>query len=137
MAGCEVINTGPYHGYGVLFSPFSSTKLAFVGSLNYGISGSGALLLYEQGPEGFKEFRRWVWPHLFLSPLLSTPPLADRYPWKDGVFDVTWSEVSEPVLVAASGDGTVLVFNQTVLEVQDLKKDESRDPVTCISEEVT
>ena len=33
------------------------------------------------------------------------------------MFDVTWSEVSEPVLVAASGDGTVLVFNQTVLEV--------------------
>ena len=43
--------------------------------------------------------------------------LVDRYPWKDGLFDVTWSEVNEPVLVAASGDGAILVFNQTVEEV--------------------
>ena len=60
MEGCEVINTDPYHGYAVLFSPFSSSKLAFVGSLNYGIKGSGGLLVYEQAPDGFKEFRRWV-----------------------------------------------------------------------------
>ena len=35
-----------------------------------------------------------------------------RYPWKDGLFDVTWSELNEAVLVTASGDGSVVVYDQ-------------------------
>ena len=37
---------------------------------------------------------------------------VNRYAWKDGLFDVTWSEVSEAVLVAAAGDGSLLVVDQ-------------------------
>ena len=33
------LNTAPYHGYQVLFSPYSPMKLAFTGAQNYGIAG--------------------------------------------------------------------------------------------------
>ncbi len=46
-----------------------------------------------------------------------------RYLWKDGLFDVTWSELSEDVLVVGGGDASVLVFDQKV----------SRDPVAVLS----
>ena len=39
-----------------------------------------------------------------------------RYVWKDGLFDITWSEVSEPILVAGGGDGAVIIFDQTVAD---------------------
>ena len=39
-----------------------------------------------------------------------------RYVWKDGLFDVTWSEVNEAILVAAAGDGSVLIFDQKVAD---------------------
>lgn len=34
-----VVPTDPLHGYQVIFSPYSSRKLAFTGSNNYGIAG--------------------------------------------------------------------------------------------------
>ncbi len=46
-----------------------------------------------------------------------------RYPWRDGLFDVTWSELSEDVLVVGGGDASVLVFDQKV----------SCDPVAVLS----
>ena len=39
-----------------------------------------------------------------------------RYTWRDGLFDVTWSEVNEPILVAAAGDGSVLIFDQNLAD---------------------
>ena len=47
-----VIQTTPLHGYSVIFSPFSEDKLAFVGADNYGIAGSGGLLVYQRAPDG-------------------------------------------------------------------------------------
>ena len=41
-----------------------------------------------------------------------------RYGWQDGLFDVTWSEVNEAVLVVAGGDGNVLIFDQGVTQVK-------------------
>lgn len=123
-----VVPTDPFHGYQVIFSPYSSSKLAFAGSSNYGIAGEdsvsmhacrawihadhhalvsrpstvlfagkGALILYEEvrGHAGFRE--------------------VNRYPWNDCLFDVTWSEVSEAVLVAASGDGSLVVVDQGIV----------------------
>lgn len=40
---------------------------------------------------------------------------VNRYPWKDCLFDVTWSEASEAVLVAASGDGSLVLVDQSVV----------------------
>ena len=36
-----------------------------------------------------------------------------RYNWRDVLFDVTWSELHEPVLVVGSGDGNVIIFDQS------------------------
>ena len=36
-----------------------------------------------------------------------------RYGWKDVLYDVTWSEVDESVLVVASGDRNMVIFNIT------------------------
>ncbi len=60
-------------------------------------TGKGALVLYEEvrGQGGFKEVNRFV--------------------WKDGLFDVTWSEANEAILVAASGDGNLLVLDQSAV----------------------
>lgn len=88
-----VISTDPYHGYAVVFSPFISGKVAIVGGLNFGIAGPGALIIFESSlATGFRESR--------------------RYSWKDVLFDVTWSEIQEQILVAASGDGSLLVYDQ-------------------------
>lgn len=54
----SVISTAPYDGYAVLFSPFSSNKLAFVGGSNYGIAGSGGLIIIEHSSQEYRELRR-------------------------------------------------------------------------------
>ena len=72
----EVVNTAPYHGYQVLFSPYSPTKIAFTGAQNYGIQGnrcrrgvavllfpflgSGVLSIFEEGASGFRDVVRWA-----------------------------------------------------------------------------
>lgn len=43
----SVISSAPYDGYSVLFSSFSSNQLALVGGTNYGIAGSGGLVVYD------------------------------------------------------------------------------------------
>lgn len=118
MNTTAVIPTGPLHGYQVIFSPYTSHKLAFVGANNYGISGidlkptlrgsratnflfsgKGSLVLYEEilsHNKGYKE--------------------VGRYGWNDGLFDVTWSEVNEAVLVAAAGDGKLIIVDQSSTE---------------------
>ena len=45
----------------------------------------------------------------------------NRYSWKDVLFDVTWSEIQEQILVAASGDGSLLVFDQACPQVLSVK----------------
>ena len=63
-------------------------------------AGGGGLIIFEEGGatggQGLREVRRYV--------------------WRDGLFDVTWSEVSEAVLVAAAGDGSVLIFDQNLAD---------------------
>ncbi|XP_003391151.1 PREDICTED: peroxisomal targeting signal 2 receptor-like [Amphimedon queenslandica] len=89
----STIPTSPIDGYSVLFSPFSPNLLGFVGGSNYGIAGKGGLIIIEHGPTGYKEIR--------------------RYGWKDVLYDVTWSEIDESVVVVASGDGNIVIFNIT------------------------
>ena len=43
-----------------------------------------------------------------------------RFPWRDGLFDATWSEVNESVIVVASGDGSIIVFDQSHPQVYTL-----------------
>lgn len=43
--------------------------------------------------------------------------------WRDGLFDITWSECDPNVVVAASGDGTLQLWhleNLQVIKIQPL-----------------
>ena len=59
-------------------------------------AGRGALVLYEE-VRSRAEFRE-----------------VNSYGWSDGLFDVTWSEVNEAILVAAAGDGSVILVDQGI-----------------------
>ena len=56
-----------------------------------------------------------------------------RYGWSDGLFDITWSEVNEAILVAAAGDGNVLLFDQSVGHVQvEAQQSHSKSPMSLL-----
>ncbi|XP_070595987.1 peroxisomal biogenesis factor 7 [Erythrolamprus reginae] len=79
------------HGYAVEFSPYLPGRLACATSQYYGIAGCGTLVVLEQNEVGL---------HLFRS-----------FDWNDGLFDVTWSENNEHVLVTSSGDGSLQIWD--------------------------
>jgi len=77
------------------------------------------LIIYEEDQGGFRECRRSVMSsEMSSASSLIMLVLWCRYGWQDGLFDVTWSEVNEAVLVAAGGDGNVLIFDQGVTQVK-------------------
>lgn len=46
---------------------------------------------------------------------------VQMYEWNDGLFDVTWAENNENVVLAASGDGSLLLFDVTNPKVLSFK----------------
>ena len=40
-------------------------------------------------------------------------PLVQSFLWSDSLFSLTWSEQNENVVVAGSGDGSLLVYDIT------------------------
>ncbi|XP_041354220.1 peroxisomal targeting signal 2 receptor-like [Gigantopelta aegis] len=84
------------HGYSVKFSPYFPQRLACVTCQYYGIAGCGTLFILDQTPEGLAVVR--------------------TYDWNDGLFDLTWAENNENVVVTAAGDGSVLVWDTAQLK---------------------
>ncbi|XP_075059252.1 peroxisomal biogenesis factor 7 isoform X1 [Mixophyes fleayi] len=79
------------HGYAVEFSPYVPTRLACAASQNYGISGCGTIFVLEQNDVGLLCIK--------------------SFDWSDALFDVTWSEISENILVTSSGDGSLQLWD--------------------------
>ncbi|KAL2081932.1 hypothetical protein ACEWY4_021750 [Coilia grayii] len=79
------------HGYAVEVSPFLPTRLACATAQYYGIAGCGTLLVLEQRE--------------------ADVCLVRSFDWNDGLFDVTWSENNEHVLVTGAGDGSIQVWD--------------------------
>uniref|UniRef100_A0A8C7T7S2 Peroxin-7 n=1 Tax=Oncorhynchus mykiss TaxID=8022 RepID=A0A8C7T7S2_ONCMY len=79
------------HGYAVEISPFIPTRLACATSQYYGIAGCGTLLVLEQTETGIT--------------------LVKSFDWNDGLFDVTWSESNEHILLTGGGDGSLQVWD--------------------------
>ncbi|KAG7461005.1 hypothetical protein MATL_G00205000 [Megalops atlanticus] len=79
------------HGYAVEISPFFATRLACATSQYYGIAGCGTLFVLEQSEVGISLLR--------------------SFDWNDGLFDVTWSENNEHVLVTGAGDGSLQIWD--------------------------
>lgn len=79
------------HGYAVEISPFIPIRLACATSQYYGIAGCGTLLVLEQTETGIS--------------------LVKSFDWNDGLFDVTWSESNEHILLTGGGDGSLQVWD--------------------------
>ena len=85
-----------FAGQGLSFSPYEPGRLAVATAANFGIVGNGRLVvvLVVSAPGG----------GLALQPL-------GLFETNDGLYDVAWSEAHEQQLVAASGDGSVKLFD--------------------------
>lgn len=79
------------HGHSVCFSPFARDRFACVAGQNYGLSGVGTLYIIRSQERHLVE-------------------LASRE-WRDMLFDVAWSEEADGVLVTASGDGSLQLWD--------------------------
>ncbi|KTF93886.1 hypothetical protein cypCar_00004692 [Cyprinus carpio] len=79
------------HGYAVEISPFLASTIACASSQYYGIAGCGTLLVLEQREADVL--------------------LVRSFDWNDGLFDVTWSENNEHVLVTGGGDGSLQIWD--------------------------
>lgn len=79
------------HGYSVEFSPFAETRLACATSQYFGIVGNGRQYVLDAGDGEITK--------------------VAAFDTQDGLYDCTWSEENENVLVSGSGDGSVKVWD--------------------------
>jgi len=80
-----------FNGYAVKFSPFVETRLAVATAQNFGIIGNGRQHVLELTPNGIVE--------------------VCAFDSSDGLYDCTWSEANENLVVSASGDGSVKIWD--------------------------
>ncbi|XP_067126139.1 peroxisomal targeting signal 2 receptor-like [Centruroides vittatus] len=88
------LHTKGKHGYNVKFSPFFPNIIACCACENYGISGGGSLFIFDH----------------------SSGILLSEHPWKDGLFDVTWSELHENIVITGSGNGSIQFWDINLKE---------------------
>ncbi|CAI5481690.1 unnamed protein product [Closterium sp. Yama58-4] len=81
-----------FNGYSARFSPFVENRLAVATAQNFGIIGNGRLHVLELSPGGG------------LVEVMA-------YDTADGLYDCCWSEANENLLVSASGDGSVKIWD--------------------------
>jgi len=105
------IPTQSLHGYSVRFSPFTPNKIACVACQQFGISGSGSLLIFEGRLENE----------------LEPPNLVRKSDWADGLFDVCWSELDMNVCLTACGDGSIILWNQNENEPIAIARDHQKE----------
>lgn len=84
--------TSNRHGYSIRFSPFNPDQFVVASSQYYGLAGGGTLFVLEVSPNG----------EIFQRNILE---------WSDGLFDVVWSEQDMNIVVTASGDGSLQLWN--------------------------
>ncbi|KAL4233280.1 peroxisomal targeting signal 2 receptor [Mactra antiquata] len=95
------------HGYSVQFSPYISSRLACCTSQYYGIAGRGTLFILDVRSGSIEPVR--------------------IYEWNDGLFDVTWAENNENVVVAGAGDGSLLLYDVKNPKVNSVSWSQTRD----------
>ncbi|TIA91460.1 hypothetical protein E3P99_01052 [Wallemia hederae] len=88
-------STAPLAGYSLAYSPFHKSRLAVACAANYGLVGNGRLCEYSYDTHGN------LIPHT-------------NFDTQDGIFDVAWSEMHENQVAAASGDGSVRLFDTQI-----------------------
>ncbi|XP_063246361.1 peroxisomal biogenesis factor 7 [Prinia subflava] len=90
-AGAGALRLPGLHGYAVEFSPYCPGRVACAAAQYYGMAGCGTLAVLGQNEAGIV--------------------LLKSFDWNDGLFDVTWSENNENVLITCSGDGSLQIWD--------------------------
>ncbi|CAG8555029.1 20627_t:CDS:2 [Racocetra persica] len=90
--------TEGYNGYSLQFSPFFESKISCATAANFGLVGNGRLFILNTGvgPNGVE--------------------IERIYDTKDGLYDCSWSEVNENQVVTASGDGSIMLWDTTLMD---------------------
>ncbi|KAJ5925950.1 hypothetical protein N7454_007460 [Penicillium verhagenii] len=88
--------TQGFNGTAVKYSPFFDSRLAVASSANYGLVGNGRLWILELTADGIQPMK-W-------------------FPTQDALYDLAWSEIHENQVIAASGDGSIKLFDCTTNE---------------------
>jgi len=89
----QTLRTKSRHGYSIKFSPYFPHRLACATSQYYGIVGTGTLFVLDTESSGLR--------------------ICQQFEWSDGLFDLTWAENNENILVTAGGDGSIQVWDVT------------------------
>lgn len=99
----------PFNGYSVKFSPFYENQIAVATAQNFGILGNGRVHILQLTPNG---------------------PISEiaAYDTADGVYDVCWSEAHDSLVIAASGDGSVKLY--------DLSLPPTNNPIRSFKEHI-
>lgn len=82
----------PFNGYSVKFNPYDGSRVAVATAQNFGIIGNGIQHVLSVSGNG-------------------TVTEAASFETRDGLYDCCWSESHPDLLVAASGDGSVKVYD--------------------------
>lgn len=101
------------HGYSVRFSPFRPEHLAVATSQYFGLAGGGTLFLLELAT-GKKLVQ------------------LQSFNWTDGLFDCAWSESDPMLLVTASGDGSLQLWNLSTPTIPPLVLHEHKKEVYSV-----
>ncbi|KAI9208870.1 WD40-repeat-containing domain protein [Polychytrium aggregatum] len=93
---CRLFNTAKFNGYAVEYSPYFEHRLACASASNFGIIGNGRL---------------WI---LNVSP--NNVAVEKFYDTQDSIFDCAWSELHENHIATCSGDGSVKLWDTTLMD---------------------
>lgn len=96
------------HGYSIRFSPFNPNHLVVATSQFFGLAGGGTLFLLESKSE---------------DKLVE----VKSFQWLDGLFDVVWSETDPPVVVTASGDCCLQIWNLLGNQAPNVLKEHTKE----------
>jgi peroxin-7 len=84
----------PFNGYSVKFSPFYESRIAVATAQNFGILGNGRIHVLDLPPSPSSPFTE-----------------VASFDTADGVYDLTWSESHDSLLIAAIADGSVKIYD--------------------------
>ncbi|KAF0933379.1 hypothetical protein E2562_018000 [Oryza meyeriana var. granulata] len=98
----------PAPGFSVRFSPFHEQRLLVAASQHFGLVGNGHLLVLDLSAAAAGGLGAAPAP----APLFA-------FPTSDALFDCAWSESHESLCAAASGDGSVRLFDVALPPAQN------------------
>eukprot|EP00127_Corallochytrium_limacisporum_P003837 Clim_evm51s153 gene=Clim_evmTU51s153 len=112
IPGQRGFRTQAFHGYSVEWSPYFPGRLAVGSAQHYGIAGNGRLSILRDGMN----------PGEAITPERS-------FDTQEGIYEVAWAENTENLVVCATGDGSLVLFDCSNPSPQPLRiyKEHTRD----------